>query len=177
MIIGGVGICQPAPENLPRMRLRIPRDLFRRPRRDDFPPIAPPSGPISITQSADFTTSKLCSITSNDAPLSSNFRNAASNFAISSKCKPVVGSSRIYKTPSFSVRAKCAASFKRCASPPESVVADCPSRKYPNPISFKSATSKPPSARSRKTPAPRAPSFPAHHGYSCCDTSLPAPRS
>ena len=50
--------------------------------------------------------------------------------------QPVVGSSKIYSVPSLVDCARCAASFTRCASPPESVVADCPSRRYPSPTSF-----------------------------------------
>src|SRR5467141_708881 len=58
-----------------------------------LPPWSPPSGPRSINQSADLITSRLCSITSSEAPPSSSLRNALSSFAMSSKCKPVVGSS------------------------------------------------------------------------------------
>src|SRR5580692_4573827 len=41
----------------------------------------------------------------------------------------------MYRIPVFSCRVRCAASFRRCASPPESVVPDCPSRRYPSPTS------------------------------------------
>src|SRR5229473_7725312 len=68
-----------------------------------LPPRSPPSGPRSISQSADLMTSRLCSITRSDAPPSSSLRNALRSFAMSSKCNPVVGSSRMYSTPSLSV--------------------------------------------------------------------------
>ena len=42
----------------------------------------------------------------------------------------------MYSVPSLVACARCAASLTRCASPPESVVADCPSRRYPRPTSF-----------------------------------------
>ena len=37
---------------------------------------------------------------------------------MSSTCSPVVGSSKINKVPAQLAKAKCAASFTRCASPP-----------------------------------------------------------
>ena len=40
---------------------------------------------------------------------------------------PAIGSSRIYSVLPVSRRASSVASFTRCASPPESVVEDCPS--------------------------------------------------
>ena len=56
---------------------------------------SPPSGPISISQSALPITSRLCSITSSEWPLSSSLPNAPISRAMSSKCRPVVGSSKI----------------------------------------------------------------------------------
>jgi len=51
-----------------------------------------------------------------------------SSFAMSSKCKPSSFVKDIENA--FVVRlAEMPASFRRCASPPESVVADCPRRK------------------------------------------------
>jgi hypothetical protein len=43
--------------------------------------------------------------------------------------QPVVGSSKMNSVPSLVACARCAASLTRCASPPESVVADWPSRR------------------------------------------------
>ena len=59
------------------------------------PPSSPPSGPRSMTQSADLMTSRLCSMTSNDPPPSMSLRKAARSFCTSSKWRPVVGSSRM----------------------------------------------------------------------------------
>ena len=70
-------------------------DLFRGAGGDDSPPPEPPSGPMSMTQSADLMTSRLCSMTSSEPPPSISLRNAASSFCTSSKCRPVVGSSRM----------------------------------------------------------------------------------
>jgi len=60
-----------------------------------LPPCSPPPGPRSITQSAHFITSRLCSIINIECPLSIRALNESSNFLISWKCKPVVGSSKI----------------------------------------------------------------------------------
>src|SRR5260370_16130446 len=60
-----------------------------------LPPWSPPSGPRSISQSADLMTSRLCSMTSNEAPPSSRFRNTPSSLAMSLNYNPVVGSSRM----------------------------------------------------------------------------------
>ena len=57
------------------------------------PPRRPP-GPRSITQSACFTTSMLCSMTSSVAPASSRRWKHASSSLMSPMCRPVVGSSR-----------------------------------------------------------------------------------
>ena len=59
-------------------------------------------------------------------------------FLISSKCKPVVGSSQMKSVPLLPDCARWAASFTRCASPPESVVADYPNLRYPRPTSSRS---------------------------------------
>ena len=63
------------------------------------PPASPPSGPRSINQSAARITSRLCSITSSEWPASSSLRKARISLAMSSKCKPVVGSSNINSVP------------------------------------------------------------------------------
>ena len=46
----------------------------------------------------------------------------------------------MYRIPVLACRVRCAASFRRCASPPERVVPDWPSRKYPSPTSSSSAS-------------------------------------
>ncbi len=58
------------------------------------PPREPHSGPRSTIQSADLTTSRLCSMTMTVLPLSTRPCRTPSNLLMSSKCNPVVGSSR-----------------------------------------------------------------------------------
>jgi len=60
-----------------------------------WPPLVPPSGPRSMTQSADLMTSTLCSMTRTLSPLSTKRWNTFMSIAMSSKCRPVVGSSKI----------------------------------------------------------------------------------
>ena len=90
------------------------------------PPLTPPSGPRSIMYSAVFITSKLCSITITVLPSSTRVCNIFSNLLTSSKCKPVVGSSNIYKVFPVDLLDNSFDSLIRWASPPERVVADCP---------------------------------------------------
>ncbi len=97
------------------------------------PPSRPPSGPRSITWSADRTTSRLCSITTMVLPWSTSWCNTSRSLATSWKCRPVVGSSRMYRVRPVPRRDSSLASLTRCASPPLSVVADCPSSMYPSP--------------------------------------------
>ena len=68
------------------------------------PPASPPSGPRSISQSAARITSRLCSITISELPPSSSLRNARISLAMSSKCRPVVGSSNMNSVPRVAVR-------------------------------------------------------------------------
>ena len=63
------------------------------------PPASPPSGPRSMTQSAALITSRLCSMTSRLPPFSIRRWKAASSLAMSSKCRPVVGSSKMKSVP------------------------------------------------------------------------------
>ena len=58
------------------------------------PPRPPPSGPISITQSAAAISSRRCSTTTTVFPRSTSRRSSASRRATSRLCRPVVGSSR-----------------------------------------------------------------------------------
>src|SRR5262245_44750568 len=55
-----------------------------------FPPPSPPSGPRSITQSADLITSRLCSIMITVLPRSTSRCSTSSSLRTSSKCRPVV---------------------------------------------------------------------------------------
>ncbi len=59
------------------------------------PPPAPPSGPRSMIQSAVLTTSRLCSITTTVLPAAVKPWSTSSSLRTSSKCSPVVGSSRM----------------------------------------------------------------------------------
>ena len=57
------------------------------------PPPLPPSGPMSMTQSAVLMTSRLCSMTITELPLSTSPDSTLISLLMSSKCSPVVGSS------------------------------------------------------------------------------------
>src|SRR5258705_1787860 len=88
------------------------------------PPSSPPSGPRSITQSAVFTTSRLCSMITTVLPCSTSLLSTSSRRWMSAKCRPVVGSSRMYRVRPVARRESSVASFTRWASPPDRVVAD-----------------------------------------------------
>ena len=66
-----------------------------------LPPFSPPSGPISITQSAHLIISILCSMMRIEWPRLIRASKHSSNFLISWKCKPVVGSSKMNSVGSF----------------------------------------------------------------------------
>src|SRR5438034_613642 len=109
------------------------------------PPASPPSGPRSTSQSQARMTSRLCSITTSECPAAINWRKAESSFATSSKCRPVVGSSKRNNDPSApfgfeDASTRCPASFSRCASPPESVGTGGPTRRYSSPTSARGAS-------------------------------------
>ena len=107
------------------------------PSHTSSPPASPPSGPRSMIQSEARITSRLCSMTTSEWPAPSSWRNARSSLATSSKCRPVVGSSnRNSLLPSSSTSARCPASFRRCASPPDSVGTGWPRRRYSRPTSI-----------------------------------------
>ena len=67
----------------------------RRRARTARPCGSPPSGPRSMIQSAVLITSRLCSITSTVLPWSTSRDSTVSSLRMSSKCRPVVGSSRM----------------------------------------------------------------------------------
>src|SRR5580700_9733181 len=92
------------------------------------PPPAPPSGPISMTQSDVLITSRLCSMTITELPLSTRPLMTSSNLRMSSKCKPVVGSSRMYTVRPVERFCNSDASFTRCASQPDVSEADIDQR-------------------------------------------------
>lgn len=92
------------------------------------PPPLPPSGPMSTTQSAVLMTSRLCSITMTVLPLSTRPDSTVMSLLMSSKCRPVVGSSSTYTVRPVERFCSSLASLTRWASPPDSVGADWPSR-------------------------------------------------
>ena len=70
-------------------------------------------------------------------PISISRSKACSSFAMSSKCSPVVGSSKMYSVPSARGLAQMGRQLHALRFPTaESVVADWPSRRYPSPTSF-----------------------------------------
>src|SRR5439155_11576583 len=91
-----------------------------------FPPWSPPSGPRSTIQSAVLITSRLCSITRTVLPAETRRCSTWSSLRMSSKCSPVVGSSKTYSVLPVARLWSSDASLMRCASPPESVGAGCP---------------------------------------------------
>ena len=60
-------------------------------------------------------------------PASRSWCSTLSSRAMSAKCRPVVGSSKMYSVRPVSRRDNSSASLTRCASPPDKVVADWPS--------------------------------------------------
>ena len=129
-------------QRLAGVRARVRFDLRGRAAATTIsPPASPPSGPRSMSQSAERITSRLCSMTSSEWPILSSLRNARSSLATSSKCRPVVGSSnrnslpRIDGVSSAAASARWPASFRRCASPPDSVGTGWPSFTYSRPTS------------------------------------------
>jgi hypothetical protein len=70
----------------------------------------------------------LCSITTTVLPWSTSRWSTSSSRSTSAKCRPVVGSSRMYSVCPVPTFDSSVASLTRCASPPDSVVAGWPSR-------------------------------------------------
>ncbi len=93
------------------------------------PPRSPPPGPRSITWSAPATTAMSCSTTTTVFPASTSPCNCRISTSTSAGCSPVVGSSSRYRVCPRRVRCSSDASLIRCASPPDSSVAGCPSRR------------------------------------------------
>ena len=84
-----------------------------------LPPKRPAFGPISITQSARSIMSLSCSTTKTELPISRKFSSELISRSLSLWCKPILGSSKIYNTPT-NCEPICVARRMRCASPPES---------------------------------------------------------
>src|SRR5665213_3038150 len=95
-----------------------------------LPPPSPPSGPMSMSQSAHLMTSRLCSMIRMVLPRSARRFKTFSRLWMSAKCSPVVGSSRTYSVWPVGFLPSSVASFTRCASPPDSCVLGWPSLTY-----------------------------------------------
>ena len=100
-----------------------------------LPPNFPAPGPNSRIQSAFFSTWGLCSITIREWPASRISKRQFRSLSISSKCKPVVGSSISNRQGSvpFAKELMYLTNLSLCDSPPESVLRGCPKFKYPRP--------------------------------------------
>ena len=83
------------------------------------PPYFPALGPMSITWSARSIMSLSCSTTITEFPVSRRATRELISFSLSRWCNPILGSSRMYKTPT-SCEPIWVASLIRCASPPDS---------------------------------------------------------
>ena len=86
---------QKPPQIPPRKTSRIPRQLLRRPHPHHSPPTRPALRPMSISQSAVVMTSRLCSMMTMVLPASRSWCSTLSSSAMSTKCRPVVGSYRM----------------------------------------------------------------------------------
>ena len=75
------------------------------------PPPAPPSGPMSMSQSDVLITSRLCSITITVFPASTNPCRTSISFFTSAKCRPVVGSSSRYSVRPVELLAQFSCQF------------------------------------------------------------------
>ena len=80
--------------------------------------------------------SSSCSTTTTVFPRSLNFFSVAINLSLSLWCRPMLGSSRIYKTPDNPAPI-CVAKRILCASPPDRVPAGLDNVKYSSPTSTK----------------------------------------
>ena len=108
-------------------------------------------------------------MTMSEWPAAISRRKARSSFAMSSKCRPVVGSSKRNSFPPMAggavfaaaraagdfsrgaaASARCPASFRRCASPPDSVGTGWPRRRYSSPTSASGASTRCTSASAAK---------------------------
>ena len=85
-----------------------------------FPPCTPAPGPMSITSSAEYIVSVSCSTTITEFPRSLSFFSVCISFSLSLWCKPILGSSSMYITPTR-LDPIWVASLMRWLSPPERV--------------------------------------------------------
>ena len=104
-----------------------------------LPPCSPAPGPISTMQSAASIVSSSCSTTSTELPKSRRCIRVCSSLSLSLWCSPMLGSSRIYATPT-SPEPICVASRMRCASPPDSVPVARERERYSRPTLMRNDT-------------------------------------
>ena len=80
--------------------------------------------------------SSSCSTTITVFPKSLSFFSVAISLSLSLWCRPMLGSSRMYRTP-VSPAPICVANLILCASPPDNVPAGLDSVRYSSPTSTK----------------------------------------
>ena len=95
----GTGICSFPLKYCPVMDLGFCMISSAVPMATSCPPCSPAPGPISTTQSAARMVSSSCSTTISVFPKSLKCFNVASSLSLSLWCRPILGSSRIYATP------------------------------------------------------------------------------
>ena len=81
-------------------------------------------------------TSRLCSITTIELPVSANLCKTSISLSTSAMCKPVVGSSKIYNVFPVGLLLNSVANLILCASPPDNWVDGWPSFIYESPTSI-----------------------------------------
>src|SRR5213594_1481892 len=90
-----LGLGRTSARNLPVYEPGVWAIVSGEPSATISPPSSPPSGPRSMTWSADLTTSRWCSTTSTVLPASTSRLSTPRSFLTSSRWRPVVGSSRM----------------------------------------------------------------------------------
>ena len=91
---------------------------------------------MSTMWSAAYMVSSSCSTMMSVFPMSVRLRSDARSLSLSLWCRPIDGSSRMYRTPTRPDPIWVARRM-RCDSPPDSVFADRLSVRYPRPTSFR----------------------------------------
>ena len=105
---------------------------FTSPVQMTFPPWTPAPGPISTIKSAARIVSSSCSTTITVFPLSRSRLRVAISLSLSRWCSPILGSSKIYKTPT-NEEPIWVANRIRWLSPPDKVPEERNNVKYSKP--------------------------------------------
>ena len=121
----GIGICRSWRRYWAVSESRQVRNSASGAEQTTCPPCSPAPGPMSNTQSAERMVSWSCSTTSTVFPRSRIPLSVSSKRALSRWCRPIEGSSRIYRQP-ISWEPIWVARRMRCASPPDRVLAARP---------------------------------------------------